>query len=211
MTPRRNRSVVQGEGWIAVRSLPGAPNMVMLIEELFAFGVRKAVCIGYCGSLQKDVAIGDVVIPMEAVREEGTSYHYLRASEKSIPDAQLQRILRDCIERANLRVHEGKVWTTDAPYRETPDKVMQYRKEGVVAVEMEMSAAFAVSLVRGISIGAILLVSDELRETEWRPGFISQSLRRTRGKIFEKLLGCLPELMSPSPVSNRADWGVTLP
>ncbi len=123
----RNNKIYAGEGWIVTQSPFGSPGAAMLLEELIAFGVKRAVFIGYCGSLQKGIDVGDVVVPTDTVREEGTSHHYLRSGEKSLPDHDLQRRLSEWMEGIPVRVHTGKIWTTDAPYRETFKKVDHYR------------------------------------------------------------------------------------
>ena len=169
----------------------------MLLEELVAFGVRCIILLGYCGAIQKGVFIGDLVLPLEAIREEGTSYHYLPKGEKSLPDLEIQRKLFDSIGRIGLPLHQGTIWTTDAPYRETTEKVRRYRREGVLAVEMEMAAVFAFGKAAKISVGAILIVSDEVREEGWQIGFFSPQIRSTRKRVIEAFIHHLPELVSP--------------
>lgn len=198
---RRNR-IYRGDGWIAVQSPFGASSAVMLLEELVAFGIKRAVYIGYCGSLQEKVGIGDIILPSEAIREEGTSYHYLRKGKRSVPDPIIQRQLFDWMMKVDKPVHTGKIWTTDAPYRETYKKVEHYRMEGILGVEMEMAAAFALGMVREISIGAVLLVSDRLKETGWDMGFFSSELRTTREKVIENLLLHLKEMVPTSSYST---------
>ena len=166
----------------------------MLLEELVAFGVRRAVFLGYCGSLLPEVRVGDIIFPEEAIREEGPSYHYLTKHEKSIPDLQLQRRLFDGMKSTRLRSFRGKVWTTDAPYRETPNKVRRLCEEGILGVEMEMAAAFAFGIFRGISIGAILIVSDEVNEGGWRIGFFSSPVKEARKRVIHFLPQILPEV-----------------
>jgi uridine phosphorylase len=168
----------------------------MLLEELAAFGVRRTVLLGYCGSLQKRIATGDVILPIEAIREEGTSYHYLPEGEKSSPDPRIQKKLADWMGMRGLSFHEGTIWTTDAPYRETPEKIRRYRMEGVLGVEMEMAAVFAFGKVRGISTGAMLLVSDEVREEGWDIGFFSPQIQSTRKRVIDLLIHHLPEMIS---------------
>jgi uridine phosphorylase len=190
----RSRLIHREEGWIAVRSPYGAPGTVMLLEELVAFGVKRAVFLGYCGSIQEGIDIGDIVLPLEAIREEGTSYHYLPKGEKSCPDLTVQNRLSNWLEKTGLDCFRGMIWTTDAPYRETSQKVRRYCAEGVLGVEMEMAAAFAFGRVKEVSIGSVLLVSDEVRERGWRAGFFSRKLQSTREKVIEALLAHLPEL-----------------
>jgi uridine phosphorylase len=191
------RGQVRDEGWIAVRSPYGAPGTVMLLEELVAFGVKRAILLGYCGALLEGIEIGDIVLPVEAVREEGTSYHYLPKNEKSCPDLALQHQLSDWIGGVGLSTLRGRVWTTDAPYRETPEKVRAYRAEGVLGVEMEMAAAFAFGKAKGISVGSVLIVSDQVREGEWHVDFFSPRIQSAREKVAQALLGHLPELVAP--------------
>jgi uridine phosphorylase len=193
----RNRSnqIYRGEGWVAIQSPNGAPNTVMLLEEMIAFGVKRAICLGYCGSIQKTIKIGNIIIPTEAVREEGTSYHYLPEGERSMPDLILQNQLFFWMKEICPIIHMGKVWTTDAPYRETPKKISQYHKGGILGVEMEMSAAFAIGMVREISIGSILIVSDEIGEAEWNIGFFAPSIKTTRAKVIKGILTHLKEMI----------------
>ena len=67
--------------------------------------------------------------------------------------------------------HPGRIWTTDAVYRETPEKVGNFQQQGILAVEMEVSALFSVAQFRQVELGAILVVSDELSSLKWQPGF----------------------------------------
>jgi len=167
----------------------------MLLEELVAFGVRRIVLLGYCGAIQKGVSIGDVILPMEAIREEGTSYHYLPEGEKSSPDPKIQKKLSDWMGRMGLSFHEGAIWTTDAPYRETREKIRRYRTEGVLGVEMEMAAVFAFGRARGVSTGAMLLVSDKVGEEGWDIGFFSDQVQFTRKRVIDLLIHRLPEMI----------------
>ena len=118
---KRNPRIYRGEGWIGVQSPYGAPGTIMLLEELVAFGVRRAVFLGYCGTIQEGISIGDLILPMGAIREEGTSYHYLPKGEKSFPDPEVQSKLSDWLGGI-LPFHRGNIWTTDAPYREQNEK-----------------------------------------------------------------------------------------
>jgi uridine phosphorylase len=192
----RNSRIYRGEGWIAVQSPYGAPGTIMLLEELVAFGVRHAVFLGYCGAIREEVAIGDIILPTEAIREEGTSYHYLPKGEKTLPDPKVQGKLVDGMSRTGLSFRQGRVWTTDAPYREAPEKIRRYGREGVLGVEMEMAAAFAFGKARGVSVGAVLVVSDKVSEKEWQIGFFSPKIKLTRKQLIEVLTQHLPKMIS---------------
>jgi len=166
----------------------GASGAVILLEELFAFGVRRTVFVGYCGSIQDDIGIGEIVLPTRAVREEGTSYHYLPPTDACGPDEVLFRRLDRWLEEHGVVARKGPVWTTDALYRETKTKVTKYRADGVFAVDMETAAVFAVGKVRMRSVVAVLLVSDRLSSGVWAPDFFDARLRARERFIVESIL-----------------------
>ncbi len=149
----------------------GAPVVAILMEELIAFGVKRFLSIGIAGSLQKNLHLGSIVVCDKAIRDEGTSHHYLK-SEKYVPSSKAMKERIECtIEKMGLKYITGTTWTIDAPYRETTAEVTQYRKEGVLTVEMEAAALFAVAICRKVEIGAIFTISDYLEKTEWKPHF----------------------------------------
>ena len=149
----------------------GAPQAVMGMEKLIALGARRIWVLGWCGSIQPDLKVGDLVVPTDAVSEEGTSHHYPIGPKKAATDHELNRLLGESLTREGKPFRRGTVWTTDAPYRETPSKVTRYRKRGVLAVEMEMSAMMTLSVYRSVRLAALLVVSDELSELKWHAGF----------------------------------------
>lgn len=151
----------------------GAPNAVALAEELYAFGMSSLLFFGYCGSLKEEVRVGDFLIPEGAVREEGTSYHYLPPGEEVRADPELLGMLQGLLREEGVDFHRGKVWTTDALYRETSSKAMRYAAEGCLGVEMEVAALFAWGQSKGARVGALLVVSDGLSSGRWSPGFRS--------------------------------------
>jgi uridine phosphorylase len=176
---------------------------VILLEEMAAFGVERVLFLGYCGSLRGEVRIGDVLLPDRALREEGTSYHYLEEGQPALPDLRFQEALLSLLSRGGVGLRRGTIWTTDAPYRETSEKVARYRKDGILGVEMEMAAAFVFGMVRKISIGALLLVSDQLSESGWRQGFSSRDLKRTRERVLSTLSSHLPELIPQTRINEQ--------
>jgi purine-nucleoside phosphorylase len=148
----------------------GAPAAVMACEELIACGARTLLAVGAAGGVQQDVPIGSVVLAASAIREEGTSHHYLPAEVPATATSELLEELREACERRGLAPRTGLHWSTDAPYREHLEKIAAYRHAGVLAVDMEISALYVLAQTRGIECAAVLAVSDELYEP-WRIGF----------------------------------------
>jgi purine-nucleoside phosphorylase len=152
----------------------GAPQAAIILERLIALGAKKILAFGCCGSLQPDLSIGHMVIPTEALSEEGTSLHYpLPEGVESKADEFILQMCQEKCREKNSRLRSGKVWTTDAIYRETRGKVKRYAGMGLLAVEMEMSALFTVAAFRQVQIGGLMVVSDELGTLEWKRGFLN--------------------------------------
>jgi purine-nucleoside phosphorylase len=166
----------------------GAPQAAMLMEKIIALGAERICLFGWCGSLQPDLRIGDIVIPLRAVSEEGTSGHYPVGNRKPGTDRTLNRILERALEREGLPFRKGTVWTTDAPYRETASKVITYRDKGLLAVEMEMSALMTLGVYRSVKLSGLLVVSDELFDLRWHRGFSSPLFKTRREQAGNLLL-----------------------
>ena len=150
----------------------GAPYAVMMLETLICWGARRILFIGWCGAVSNQVRIGDIILPTAAIADEGTSRNYVApVNGQSQPDLPIISLVGQVLTDNRIDFHSGKIWTTDAVYRETREKVAQYQKQGVLAVEMEVSALFSVAQFRQVELGALLVVSDELSSFKWRPGF----------------------------------------
>jgi uridine phosphorylase len=178
-----------------VRSLcgpfTGAPQAVMGLEKIIALGATRLWVLGWCGSLQSFLRVGDLVIPTSAISEEGTSLHYPLPSEALQADPNLTFALQEALRKKGEICRLGKVWTTDAPYRETLSKVKSYQDQGVLAVEMEMSALMTVAAYRGVKLAGLLVVSDELFSLTWHTGFRAPVFKRKRELAAQTLLGLL--------------------
>jgi len=175
---------------ILVLKVPGfgAPTAAMTLEELAAFGIKIFVNIGAAGGLQQNMNIGDIVICDRAIRDEGTSHHYLPVEKYALPSPELTENLSKAFERKGIPYRKGTSWTTDAPYRETIEELRQYCSDGVATVEMEASALFAVGAYRGVSVSAIFAISDILSEEDWNQGYHSEEKLEGLKKIFEVAL-----------------------
>jgi len=199
---------VEGDGWlkgaylvpgddarILVLKVPGfgAPTAVLTLEELAAYGIKTFVNIGAAGGLQPNMKIGDIVICDRAIRDEGTSDHYLPVEEYALPCPESTENLCRAFERKGIPYSKGTSWTTDAPYRETIGELRQYCAEGVATVEMEVSALFAVGAYRGVSVSAVFVISDILSEEDWHQGYHSAEKLEGLKKSFEVALEAISE------------------
>src|SRR3989344_4537508 len=158
----------------------GAPYSSTIIEELIALGGRKFINIGTAGGLRHE----GIFLCNKAIRDEGTSYHYIPHEKYSYPDKILTKKLGNLIKKNKLEFSIAPTWTIDAPYRETKKEAAHYKKEGVATVEMEASALFAVASVRKVKIAAAFVVSDVLGE-KWDPKFHHINLKKNLDLLFE--------------------------
>ncbi len=145
----------------------GAPIAGAQIDELTALGCNKYIACGSCGVLQKDIAVGHLIIPVSAVRDEGTSYHYIKPSREMNANERVVQVIESTLIEQKVPYVKAKTWTTDAFYRETPLKIQQRKKEGCVTVEMEASSYMAVSQYNGVEFGQILYAGDNLGGDIW--------------------------------------------
>jgi len=166
----------------------GAPNAVTMLESLVANGAKRIIAVGCCGSLQSDLKIGELVIVAEAISEEGTSPHYRPDLYPPKADEKLLETIEKTADQKGWPARKGAVWTTDAPYRETCEKVKKFSSEGVLAVEMELSALFTVARFRNIKLAGVLAVSDELASLEWKKGFIEPDFLRASSRAVRLAL-----------------------
>jgi len=163
-----------------VGPMMGAPYAVMILEKLIVLGAQRILFFGWCGSIQPWVGIGDFVIPNRGVSEEGTSLHYRGHDSNPKPSGVVVKAIEESLLGRAISFQRGAVWSTDAPYRETKEKVLLFQQQGVLGVEMELSALFAVGRFRKVEIGALLVVSDELGSLSWKPGFKTQKFKQSR-------------------------------
>jgi uridine phosphorylase len=175
----------------------GAPQAVMVLEKLIVLGAKKVILFGWAGSLDPTLEPGDLIVADEAVSEEGTSRHY---SEEDRPKASkgLLNDLSAALKGEGIMFKQGPVWTTDAPYRETAEKVKRFQAEGVLGVDMETSALYTVGAFRGIEVAALLVVSDDLSQLKWRHGFQEARFLEARKKLAQFLY----QFARPFPVKK---------
>lgn len=168
----------------------GAPMAGGYLDNLAAIGFSKFMVCGSAGVLNHDLAVGHLMIPETAVRDEGTSYHYAPPGREISMNPAVVAILARVLEEKNLPYRKVKTWTTDAFYRETRAKVARRRAEGCACVEMESSALFAVADYLNVKLGQLLYSGDTLAGEEWDSrGF--QSRTEVRALLLETAIDCL--------------------
>lgn len=146
----------------------GSPMTVELAEEFAAMGVKRMILMTWGGILQPDLKPGDIVVIDKAIRDEGTSYHYLPPAKYIEANAELADQVVEAIKIQGGKCTRGTTWTTDAPYRETIDEIRQYQSEGVKTVEMESAGLFTVGQVRNIPTVSVVVGMDSLAEFRWQ-------------------------------------------
>jgi len=158
---------VEGQNVIVLHPGVGAALAAGFLEETIGLGVKAVIACGGCGVLSPAIDAGHPLIVESAVRDEGTSYHYLPPGREATahPDAIIA--LEETLLARKLPVQRVKTWTTDALYRETPARRALRVKEGCKVVDMEASAFFAVAHFRGVKMGQIVYAGDLVIPEGW--------------------------------------------
>lgn len=145
----------------------GGPMVAFLLEEVIALGCKKFIACGGAGVLMPNLPVGHIIVPDRALRDEGTSYHYLAPSRDVAASPEGVAAIEQTLAAHGYPYVKGKTWTTDAIYRETEPRIARRRAEGCIAVEMEAAALFAVAQFRAVSLAQLLYGGDDLSSEEW--------------------------------------------
>lgn len=134
-------------GSVGVVRVPGvgAPVTSLVMEELIELGTETVISVGHVGGVDPGLGIGDTVVVDRALRDEGTSHHYLEPAAYATATPALVDQFESTLTDAGTAYEVGATWTTDAPHRETASEVKRYREEGVLTVDMEAAAVFAIA------------------------------------------------------------------
>jgi len=147
----------------------GAPITAGKMEELITWGVQQFISVGTAGSLQSKAKIGDIVVCEKAIRDENTSHQYLPPSKYIHAPRRMTNKLMLQLKKADIPFLIGTTWTTDSLYRQTEEEVTHYQKEGVITLEMEAAALFAVAHFYQVDLGAMFTISDTHADLVWEP------------------------------------------
>jgi len=138
----------------------GGPYTVLVAEQMAVCGVKAVVGLASAGRIGRELPLPGVVVAGEAVRDEGTSLHYLPPGNTVTADPALADALTQALASIDLPIRRGLVWTTDAPYRETRSQIDHWAARGVLAVEMQAASLFAFGQRRGLPTGLVAHVTN---------------------------------------------------
>jgi uridine phosphorylase len=151
---------VDGDRFGVIARTIGGPYAVLVAEQLAASGAQVILGLTSAGRVSPGLKIPSLVVPAKALRDEGTSYHYLPAMETVDGDGDLVAALLEELSGLGLPVVTGTVWTTDAPYRETAEQLDRYARTGILAVEMQAASLFAFGAARRVRCGVVAHVTN---------------------------------------------------
>jgi uridine phosphorylase len=138
----------------------GGPYAVLIAEQLHAAGAKIIIGLTSAGRLAPDLPLPCLLVATSAIRDEGTSYHYLAPSQEITSPTPLAANLERELAATGWHVRSGKVWTTDAPYRETPEQIDRWASENALAVEMQTASLFAFGAARHARVASVVMVSN---------------------------------------------------
>lgn len=172
----------------------GAPACVVQFEEMIARGSRSFVMFGSCGVLDRSLGKWHIIIPTAAYRDEGVSYHYLPAADEIETQADCTELLEAAFQRWQEPYVCGKVWTTDAIYRETRAKTDRRKEQGCVAVDMECAAVQAVAEFRQVKLAQFFYAEDNLDQEVWDARGLASGVKNEAQRLFQAAVDCAAAL-----------------
>ena len=155
----------------------GAPACVGSFEDLIPMGCKRIILLGNCGVLDRSIEDCGIIIPTRAIRDEGTSYHYVPAADYIDVNKKYIPEFTEVLKEFGYPYVMGTTWTTDAFYRETRDKIARRKEMGAICVEMECSAMQAMCDFRGVEFFQFLYAGDNLDHSSWDPRSLSGTSR----------------------------------
>jgi uridine phosphorylase len=177
---------IGGKRLAVVHPRVGAAMAAAMLDRTIARGARKFIACGGAGVLDSKIAVGHIVVPSSAIRDEGASYHYLPPSREVAPHPRALAAIEKTLRHNGMEYIVAKTWTTDGLFRETRARMLARKREGCLTVEMEAAAFFAVAQFRHVQFGQILYGGDDL-SSRW------DHRNWTRHQIRERLFALAAE------------------
>lgn len=169
----------------------GCPACGGNLDLFNAMGITKVMFCGGGGVLDRNIEVGQVLVVDGAIRDEGFSYQYIPASRVIYTDRAVTEKIISHLEKREVPYLRGLVWTTDAIFRETPDRIALRKEEGAKIVEMEQAGCIAVAQFRQFAYGALIYGGDDLTGEDWN----GRSWRSREGVRYDLVQLC-KELVS---------------
>lgn len=144
----------------------GAAFAVLVAEELFSSGCKLLISMTSAGQILPVRVPPYFIIIDRALRDEGTSYHYLPPAEYSLADESLVEFAKESLTAAGMPAQIGATWTTDAPFRETGEAIAAAEQAGILAVEMEAAALYAFATARKKPVLCFAHVTNQMGRIE---------------------------------------------
>ncbi len=175
----REERVIPGENPIPIYRFTDEPDVLLTLGQVgcpacggnldlfHAMGITKAMFCGGGGVLDRSIEVGQLLVVEGAIRDEGFSYQYVAPSRVIYADRETNEKIVRFLKENEIPHLQGLTWTTDAIFRETPDRIALRKEEGAKIVEMEQAACLAVAQFRGFSYGALIYGGDDLSGEEW--------------------------------------------
>ena len=179
----------KGEKVCLAQAPVGSAPAAQFMDWLIGYGVEQIISTGTCGVLA-DIEENAFLVPVRALRDEGTSYHYAAPSRYMDVHVEAISAIEQVLEQLGIPYEEVMTWTTDGFYRETAEKVAYRKEEGCAVVEMECSALVAVAQLRGVVWGELLFTADSLADLD------NYDQRDWGAEAFDKALGLCLEIVS---------------
>ncbi|MBQ7920707.1 MAG: nucleoside phosphorylase [Lachnospiraceae bacterium] len=164
----------------------GCPACGGNLDLFHAMGIRKVMFCGGGGVLDKNIEVGQILVVDGAIRDEGFSYHYIEPSRYIYTDKEVTGRIIQYFEQNDISYIRGITWTTDAMFRETPERIARRKEEGAKIVEMEQAGCIAVSQFRGFAYGALIYGGDDVSQEEWS----NRGWRSRQGIRYDLVMLC---------------------
>ena len=175
---------VDGETFGVVPRTIGGPYSVLIAEQMAESGARIILGLTSAGRVSPAMPVPGLVAVTSALRDEGTSYHYLPPAGTVEAPARVASLLWSELRGLSLPVLSGPVWTTDAPYRETGSQLASHARAGVLAVEMQAASLFAFSEARRVPVGLVAYVTNSADDKE---NAFDKGSRQLEFEILERI------------------------
>lgn len=158
-------TVYDGQEIVLCQAPVGSAPAAQILDWLMGYGVEAVISAGSCGALTA-LPENTFLVPTRALRDEGTSYHYLPPARFVDMSPQAVAAIKAALDHKQFPYTECTTWTTDGFFRETREKVEYRRREGCAVVEMECAALAACAKFRGAAFGQILFTADTLADMD---------------------------------------------